>query len=63
MPFYCVAQPGKSASEYFDLEAKDDELQGDEDEKLWQKTTSLCRKYEIKMGSSRPDLSYIPKAE
>ena len=63
MPYFCAAQPGKSASDYFNLEAKDNELQGQENEKLWEKTMSLCRNYEMKIGRPRPDLSYTPKTK
>jgi hypothetical protein len=36
---------------------------GDESEALWNETLSMLRRYDVKTGKNRPELSYRPTKE
>jgi hypothetical protein len=62
MPFYFWAEGGKSAAEYY--AENDNVLKKMGEEKfaeLWSKAMASLRKYEVKTGRPRPDLSNVPK--
>jgi len=60
MPLYVLAESAESASVFYSQEEKTFKLYGEEGQALMKKTWALLRKFEIKRGSRRPDLSYIP---
>jgi hypothetical protein len=63
MPFYFFAMSGKSPADFFSEDEKTTKiLEGEKDEELWNRFLATLRKYEIKTGRYRPDLSYIPEA-
>jgi hypothetical protein len=62
MPLYFWAEGGKSAAEYFAENDKVIKKMGEEKfAELWSKSMATLRKYEIKTGRLRPDLSNMPK--
>lgn len=61
MPLYIGAAIGKKSSDLFLRWEEQREIYGKEGKILWEKTCALCRKFEVKTGWFRPDLSYIPK--
>jgi len=60
LPFYLYTELGKSPADFFLNEEKVMKLIDPEVTQLWNKTLALMRKYEFKMGTFRPDLSYYP---
>jgi len=62
-PIYVVISAGKSPADYFSQSEKNDKLLREEAKALLKKTLALVRKYEFKIGWSRPDLSYMPQEE
>jgi hypothetical protein len=63
MPLYMFVARAKSAADYYSQSEKIQKLLGEEMNKLMRKTRNPERKYEIKTGRFRPDLSYLPKEE
>jgi hypothetical protein len=62
MPLYVWVESGKSAADYYAESEKTMTAIGEAKyAELWGKTIALLRKYEIKTGRSRPDLSLLPK--
>jgi len=62
MPLYFWAESGKSAVDYFAESEKDAKKIGkDKSTELGDRTMALLRKFEIKTGQPRPDLSNVPK--
>lgn len=60
LPFYLYTELGKSSADFFLNEEKVMKLVDPEVTELWNQTLPLMRKYECKMGTYRPDLSYLP---
>jgi hypothetical protein len=60
LPFYLYTEFGKSPADFFLNEEKVMKLVDPEVTELWNQTLTLMRKYEFKMGTYRPDLSYTP---
>jgi hypothetical protein len=58
-PWYYLGMRGKSAAAFFTQTEKNYKILGADSESLWNKTKSVLRKYEMKIGMYRPDLSYI----
>ncbi len=54
-------QPAKSRVDYAALSDRQNEILGDEGQKLWDKTLAITQKFEHHDGMMRPDLSYRPK--
>lgn len=63
MPTYVYVEFGKSAADFWVEAEKIQEIVGQETTDLWNKTLSLMRRYEYKIGYGRPDLSYLPETE
>lgn len=63
MPLFVVAQPGKDAVDWFTQDAQDWAALGPDGQGLIHQAMALCRKYERRMGTIRPDLSYHPQAK
>jgi hypothetical protein len=64
MPFYFFAMSGKSPADFFTEDEKTTKiLEGEKSEELWKRFLGTLRKYEIKTGRYRSDLSYVPEAE
>ena len=61
MPLYVLAESAESASVFYSQEEETFKLFGEEGQALMKKTWALLRKFEIKIGSRRPDLSYTPE--
>lgn len=61
MPYYFWSMMGKSRAEFWGEVERADNKIGDRGTELWHKLLSCLRKYEIKTGQPRPDLSYVPK--
>ena len=62
MPLYFWAESAASATDYFAESEKDSKKIGkDKYSELGDKTMALLRKFEIKTGQPRPDLSNVPK--
>lgn len=62
MPLYFWVENGKSAADYYvENEKVVKEIGEGKFADLWGKTAALLRKYEIKTGRPRPDLSNMPK--
>ena len=62
MPLYFWAETGKSAAEYFTESEKDAKKMGQAKyTELGDKTMALLRKFEVKTGRPRPDLTHMPK--
>ncbi|TKJ33756.1 hypothetical protein CEE39_03480 [bacterium (candidate division B38) B3_B38] len=61
MPLYVLAESAESASVFYSQEEETFKSFGEEGQALLKKTRALLRKYEIKIGSRRPDLSYTPE--
>ncbi len=62
MPVYLVFWKAKSEADALIHLEKSSNLFGEEGKELEEKGESLLRRFEIKRGWLRPDLSYIPKA-
>jgi hypothetical protein len=60
LPFYLYTEEGTSPADFFLNEEKVMKLVDPEVTELWNKTLALMRRYEFKMGTYRPDLSYHP---
>ncbi len=60
LPFYFYAEVGKSPADFFLTSEKVMKLVDPDVTQLWNKTLTLMRRYEYKMGTYRPDLSYTP---
>jgi len=60
---YFYTEFGRTAGDYFMTAEKTDKILGQDITDIWNKVMSLMRKYEIKMGSVRSDLSYAPAAK
>jgi hypothetical protein len=63
LPLYIYTELGKSAADFFLTSEKAMKILDPEVTKLWNKTLTIMRKYEFKMGTYRPDLSYAPAAK
>jgi hypothetical protein len=63
MPLYIYSEVGKSPAEFFLAAEKTTKIVDPEATQLWNKALTLMRKYEFKMGTFRPDLSYAPAAK
>jgi hypothetical protein len=64
MPFYFMAASGKSAADFYAADEKATKKIGEEKTmELGHKTMALFRKFEIKTGRPRPDLSNVPKTK
>lgn len=61
MPMYFYVERGKSASDFFSKSDKAYEVAGAEITAIWNELMAHCRKYELKIGMYRPDLSYAPE--
>ena len=61
MPLYVLAESAESASVFYSQDEETFKLFGEEGQALMKKTWALLRKFEIKIGSRRPDLSYTPE--
>jgi hypothetical protein len=62
LPFYFWVEGGKSAAEYYAENDKVMKKMGEEKfAELWNKCLTTLRKYEVKTGRPRPDLSSLPK--
>ncbi|MFB0519236.1 MAG: hypothetical protein ACETWC_08150 [Acidobacteriota bacterium] len=61
MPLYVLAESAESASVFYSQDEETFKLYGEEGQALMKKTWALLRKFEIKTGSRRPDLSYMPE--
>jgi hypothetical protein len=61
MPFYFWVARAKSAADFFNQSEIYGTKIGEEFTDLWNRTLALCRKFDVKTGMFRPDLSYIPK--
>ncbi|MDH5715701.1 MAG: hypothetical protein OEZ30_09070 [Candidatus Aminicenantes bacterium] len=61
MPLYVIAESAKSAAAFYSQEDETFKLFGEEGQALMKKTWALLRKFEIKIGNRRPDLSYRPE--
>ena len=59
-PLILVIEWAKDATSLAAQNAADMELYGEEGKDLWEKTLAITRKYEVKEGTMRPDLSYVP---
>ena len=59
-PLILVIEWAKDAAALAAQNAEDAKLYGEEGQELWGKTLSITRKYEVKEGTMRPDLSYVP---
>ena len=62
-PIYVVVQGAKSAADYYNHTEKIDELLGEEVKALRGKTLALVKKFELRTGRYRPELSFTPKEE
>lgn len=62
-PLYFYTEFGRTAGDFFMTAEKTDKILGQDITDIWNKVMSLTRKYEFKMGSVRPDLSYAPAAK
>jgi hypothetical protein len=63
MPLYIYAEWGDGPAAFWtDVEKAMGKVEGEADA-LWKETQSLLRKYEVKIGGNRPDLSYRPAEE
>ena len=60
LPLYIYAEAGKSAADFWLTSEKVMKVVDPEATKLWNETLMLMRKYESKVGTPRPDLSYYP---
>jgi hypothetical protein len=63
MPFYFYSETGKSPADFFLTDEKVMKLVDPDITNIWNTVLGLMRKYEGKMGSYRPDLSYTPAAK
>jgi hypothetical protein len=63
MPFYFFSMTAKSAADMFVTDEKTTKLLDPEATALWNAMLKLMRKFESKMGTARPDLSYTPPAK
>jgi len=59
MPGFLYVETAKSATAFFSEGDKNREVAGDEIQELWIDTMKYFRKYELKMGIPRPELSYV----
>jgi hypothetical protein len=62
-PFYFYTETGKSPADFFLTSEKTMKLVDPDVTNIWNAVLGLMRKYEFKMGSYRPDLSYAPAAK
>ena len=63
-PLFLWAERAKSAAQYYADDEKATKTIGEAKvAELWNKTMALCRKFESKTGSARPDLSNKPKGK
>lgn len=63
LPFYFYSETGKSPADFFLTSEKIMKLVDPDITAIWNATLGLMRKYEFKMGSVRPDLSFVPAAK
>ncbi len=63
MPFYFYTETAKSAADLFLTGEKVIKLVDPEATAIWNTMLGLMRKFETKMGSFRPDLSFVPPAK
>jgi len=63
MPVYLYAEWGDGPAAFWTNIEKSMAKVADESEALWNETLSMLRRYEVKTGMSRPDLSYRPVKE
>lgn len=63
MPFYFFSMTAKSAADMFVTDEKTTKLLDPEATAIWNAMLKLMRKFESKMGTARPDLSYTPPAK
>ena len=63
MPVYIYAEWGDGPAAFWTDVEKAMAKAGDESEALWNETLSMLRRYDVKTGKSRPDLSYRPVKE
>jgi hypothetical protein len=56
-----LVQPAKSRADWAILSDKQDEILGEESQKLWERTMEITQKFEHKNAMMRPDLSLRPK--
>jgi len=61
MPFYMYSETGKSPADFFLTSEKVMKVVDPEVTQLWNQALTFMRKYEFKMGTFRPDLSYYPE--
>ena len=61
MPMVLFVQPAKSRVDFATLSDKQDEILGEEGNKLFEKALSITQKFEHNDGIMRPDLFYMPK--
>jgi len=60
MPVFIYAEWADGPAAFWTEVEKSMAKVGDESEALWNETLSMLRRYEVKTGMSRPDLSYRP---
>jgi hypothetical protein len=63
LPFYFFSMTAKSPADMFVTDEKTTKLLDPEATAIWNAMLKLMRKFESKMGTARPDLSYIPPAK
>ncbi len=59
-PLYIVVQSATNAVDFSNIEAENMKLLGEEGKALNEKTMAITRKFDVKNGWIRPDLSFMP---
>ena len=60
MPLYIYAEWAEGPAVFWTEAEKTMEKAGDESEALWNETLTMLRRYDVKTGKNRPELSYRP---
>lgn len=63
MPLSSYVMYAKDAADFWSHSKETEEIVGEEGGKLWEETLTYLRKYDLKIGSYRMELSYTPKKD
>jgi len=63
MPLFSYVMWGKDAADFWSHSKEVEGIVGEEVGKIWEETLTYLRKFDIKMGMGRKELSYTPKKD